>query len=237
MHRLGTITPSSNVVVEQITQAIVADYPDVSAHFARLSHFGASDPFPDSYDLEGMGRAAELLAHAHLDQLCWNGTKGGAIGFDLDRDLCHRMTALTGIKMVTSTLILDEVLQASKARRVGFVTPYETSFLERLTAGWTKAGYDVVATAGAGLTDNYAYSTLASDQLCEMAREVSRASPDAIIFYCTNMLGAPLCAPMEAELGISVYDSVSVAVWRCLRDLGINTSNSAKDWGALFARA
>lgn len=237
MKRFGTITPSSNVVVEQVTQAIVADHPEVVAHFARLSHHGTHDPFPDSYDMKGMESAAELLAHARLDQLCWNGTKGGAIGFDLDRDLCRRMTAQTDIPMVTSTLALDEVLRATGAVRLGFVTPYAPEFLKRLSDGWAAAGYEISAKVGAGLSDNFAYSTVAPTRLFELAQEVAATKPDAIIFSCTNMLGAPLCAALEADLGIPVYDSVSVAVWRCLRDLNVDTAPSQARWGSLFGRA
>ncbi len=235
MRRIGTITPSSNVIVEQVTQAIVADYAQVSAHFARLSYFGSTDRFPHSYDWDGMRDAARLLAHAHLDLLCWNGTKGGAIGFELDRELCSRVAAESGRGMYTSTLVLDDVLRAARSLRVAFVTPYAPEFLERLTGGWRAAGYEVVATAGAGLVDNYAYSTLDAGRLAGMARQVAAARPDAILFYCTNMLGAPLCAPLEAELGIPVYDSVSAPVWRILRELGFDTTASAPRWGSLFA--
>src|SRR4051812_23152608 len=112
----GTITPSSNVMVERITQAILRDVDNVSAHFARIPYFGAGDAFPDSYNWDGMLSAAKLLSHAKMDVICWNGSKGGtmgeAVGFDRDRELCARFTDETGTLPCTSTLALDEALKA-----------------------------------------------------------------------------------------------------------------------------
>jgi len=33
---IGTITPSGNIVVERVTAAILADFPEVSGHFSRI---------------------------------------------------------------------------------------------------------------------------------------------------------------------------------------------------------
>ena len=61
---IGTITPSANVVVERVTTAVLADFPDVSGHFSRTEVVGAADRYTDDYDWSSMLRAAELLAHA-----------------------------------------------------------------------------------------------------------------------------------------------------------------------------
>ncbi len=236
MKRFGTITPSSNVAVEQVTQAIAGAYPGVSAHFARLSHHGSSDPFPDTYDWDGMMLAARLLAHARLDLLCWNGTKGGAIGFDKDRELCRRISEETGLPAITSTLALDALLRETGAEKLAFVTPYQPGFMDRVAAGWGREGFDIVAMEGAGLSDNYSFSTLEEGEIARMTRTAARARPQAIIFYCTNMLSAPLCAALEAELGIPCYDAVSIAVWRALRDMGVDSSASVPGWGRVFMR-
>ena len=39
---IGTITPSGNIVVERVTAAILADFPEVSGHFSRIPVFGSS---------------------------------------------------------------------------------------------------------------------------------------------------------------------------------------------------
>jgi maleate isomerase len=66
-----------------------------------------------------------------------------------------------------------------------------------------------------------------------MARQVAAEKPDAILFYCTNLPGAGLCADMESELGIPVLDSVSAGVWGALSSLGLSASLPRK-WGRLL---
>lgn len=235
MKRFGTVTPSSNVMVEQITQAILRDFPDVSAHFSRISFAGTTDPFPDDYDWRGMVEAARLLGPAKLGAVCWNGSKGGSIGFEKDRELCRRFQEAGGAPATTSTLVLDELLRRDGLRKIAFVTPYTSGLINKIKTVWETQGYDCVAGAGAGLSDNYSYSTLAAEQMRGMAREAADAGPDAIIFYCTNMAGAPLVAELEQAVGLPIYDSVSVAVWKCLRLLGAETTPGSR-WGSLFLR-
>src|SRR5437868_1807 len=101
---IGMITPSANVVVERVTHAILAEFPEVSGHFSRTPVFGSSDNYKDDYDWDGMVGAAKLLAHARLDVICWNGSKGVGLGFDAEYRLCDRITRETGIAATTSVL-------------------------------------------------------------------------------------------------------------------------------------
>jgi maleate isomerase len=137
---IGTITPSANVVVERVTTAVLADFPTVSAHFSRTAVVGSSDAYADDYDWTGMLRAAELLAHAHPSCICWNGSKGGSIGFAADRTLCARIKGMTGIPAITSTLAIDTALRAIKATRVGLVTPYRPTYAAKIPPVFADAG-------------------------------------------------------------------------------------------------
>ena len=84
------ITPSGNVVVERVTNAILRDFPEVSGHFSRTTVVGSTDAYAEDYDWAGMLRAAELLGHAAPACICWNGSKGGSIGFASDRAYAAR---------------------------------------------------------------------------------------------------------------------------------------------------
>ena len=50
-----------------------------------------------------------------------------------------------------------------------------------------------------------------------MVRQVAAAKPQAIVCLCTNFPAAVVAAPMEAELGIPVYDSTALGVWHALQ--------------------
>jgi maleate isomerase len=147
--------------------------------------------------------------------------------------LCQRIEDELGIPAVTSVLSLDQLLHGAGIDRIAFVTPFRQPVNDKIVRGWTAAGYDCIADLGAGLSDNFSYSTMAPDVLKGMARQVATEKPDAILFYCTNLPGAGLCADMEAELGIPVLDSVSAGVWGALSALGLSASLPRK-WGRLL---
>jgi len=233
MLSFGSIAPSSNIMVERVTIAMTRDLPQVSPHFARFGYFGAADPSPGDYDWDAMLGAAGLLADAYPGAICWNGSKGGMIGFDRDRLLCERITTRYGVPACTSTLALDEVLKREGLSRIGFVTPYGDAGNARVLRIWTGEGYTCLPPVGAGLTDNYSFSTLGNDTVRDMARRAAEQRPDVIIFYCTNMHGAEVCAELEAELGLPVLDSVAIGVWKSLALLGVPLP--AGQWGRLIS--
>ncbi|MCR9170833.1 MAG: Asp/Glu/hydantoin racemase, partial [Rhodobacteraceae bacterium] len=87
--RLGMLTPSSNTVLEPITAAMLHQLPDVSAHFARFRvvKISMEDDALGQFTNEPMLAAADLLADAKVQSICWNGTSSGWLGFDTDRTL------------------------------------------------------------------------------------------------------------------------------------------------------
>lgn len=230
---LGTITPSGNTVVEGVTLAILRDFPEVSPHFSRTPVFGDRDPFPQSYDFESMLAAAKLLAHANPSVIIWNGSKGGSIDFALDDELVGRIARETGIQAVTSTIALDEVLKATGVKRYALVTPYNTAYQHKTIACFERAGYECVAEAHSDLKDNLSFASVKPDTIEAMLRQVAQAKPQAIVTFCTNFPAAPVVSRMEEELGIPIYDSTALPVWKALKLVGVDTGR-ARRWGRLF---
>ena len=234
-HFIGWITPSANTVVERVTLGILRDFPAVSAHFSRTSVVGAKDPFPSSYDFDDMLAAARLLADAQLDVVAWNGSKGGSIDFALDHDLVARIEALTGARATTSTLAIDRVLREDGVKRFALACPYADAYRQRIVDTFGREGYECVAARSAGLTDNYSFSRIPTDTIAAMLREVARSKPQVIVTFCTNFPAGPLVAEMEDELGVPIYDTVTMAVWGALKLLDIDT-RPGRAWGRVFDR-
>ena len=69
-----------------------------------------------------------------------------------------------------------------------------------------------------------------------MLREVARSEPHAIVTFCTNFLAAPVVPALEAELGIPIYDSTVLPVWKALQRCGVDTRRG-RGWGRLFELA
>src|SRR5215471_19258130 len=124
--RLGMLTPSSNTVLEPTTAAMLAGVPDVTAHFSRfrVTEIALSDQALQQFDDTELLRAAELLAHAKVDVIAWNGTSAAWLGFDRDEQLCARIMEATGIRACTSVLAFRDLFAQRGIKRIGLVTPY-----------------------------------------------------------------------------------------------------------------
>ena len=177
--------------------------------------------------------AAQMLADAHCDVICWIGASASWLGWDHDRTLCAAIREQTGIPACSAVLALEEVFRANSIARFGLVTPYVAEVQARILANFALAGFTCSAERSRGLSVNYDFAALDADAICAMVREVARSQPDAITILCTNMRGAPLAESLETELGMPVYDSVAVAVWASLRCAGIAPSR-VQGWGRLF---
>jgi maleate isomerase len=232
---IGMLTPSSNTALEPITTMMLAGLPEVTAHFGRfrVKTIALSDTALSQFDDSNILAAADLLSDAELHAIAWNGTSSSWLGFESDELLCKRITERTGIPAGTSVLAINEILRATGARDIAFVTPYTDDVQERINANYAKAGFNVVAERHLGLSHNFSFSEVTEEEIIAMTREVAKAKPQAIIPLCTNLRSAPLVEALEKETGIPIYDSISTAVWKCLKLSGVNPKR-VQGWGRLF---
>jgi maleate isomerase len=235
---LGMLTPSSNTALEPITTAMVAGLPEVSAHFSRfkVTEIALSSQALAQFNNDEILRAAELLAHARVDCIGWNGTSSGWLGFEADLRLCEQISAATGIPATTSMLALNEILQQRNVTRLGYVTPYLDDVQARILENYRKLGIACQGERHLGLQDNFSFSEVPVSQLETMTREVAKQKPDAITIICTNLRAAPSVARLERETGIPIYDTIATVVWKCLRLAGVETRR-VTGWGTLFQEA
>lgn len=234
--RLGMLTPSSNTVLEPVMAAMTADAPGTSVHFSRfrVTEIALSQAALGQFAFDGMVAAAELLAHAKVDAIAWNGTSAAWMGFRQDEELCRRIEGATGIPATSSVLAFREAFRSLCASRIGLVTPYTADVQARIAANWAEAGFPCTAERHLGLSDNFSFAETGEGEIARLVREVARDGCDAVAIVCTNMAGAPLAAPLEAELGLPVLDSVAVTLWASLGLVGADAS-AFRRWGRLFA--
>jgi maleate isomerase len=233
--RLGMLTPSSNTTLEPVTAAMLASLPSVSVHFSRfrVTEIALTGDALAQFDDRPILAAAELLAHAKVDVIAWNGTSSGWLGFDADVRLCERIEAATGIRAATSMLALNEVLAATGVKRFGLVTPYIDAVQQRIVANYATLGIACDAERHLGIQDNFAFSEVSPETLAGLIRTVAADKPDAIGIICTNLPAAPLVAALEAELGLPIYDTIATAVWKSLRLAGVDPG-LITGWGRVF---
>jgi len=234
--RLGMLTPSSNIVLEPLTASMLSGLADVTAHFGRfkVTEIALSREAVQQFEPSEILRACELLSHAKVDVIAWNGTSASWLGFDTDEHLCARITAETAIKASTCVLAYRDIFLKQSITRIGLVSPYTDDVQERIIDNWARSGVRCVSERHAGIKDNFSFGELSEAQIADMIRQVATTPCDAIVVLCTNMRGAPLAEPLERELGVPIYDSVAVTLWKSLCAAGVDPGR-VKGWGSLFA--
>ncbi len=233
--RFGVLTPSSNTALEPLTSAMLAQLPDVTAHFSRftVTQIALSDRALGQFDDRHVLAAAALLADARVDVIGWSGTSAGWLGFDHDVTLCQRIEAETGTPATTSMLALNEILETHGLQRFGLVTPYTGDVQSRILANYRNAGFEVLAEDHLGISENFAYAEVTAETLTAQVRRVAEAGAPAIVVACTNLSSAHLVPQWEAELGVPVLDTTATVVWKMLRMTGQGGIPVA-GWGRLM---
>ena len=232
--RIGMLTPSSNTVLEPLTQAMLAGVPGISAHFSRfrVTEISLSDDALAQFDDRPILAAAELLADARVDVIAWNGTSAAWRGFDTDVQLCERITAATGVAATSSILALNEVLHRA-GTDFGLMSPYLGDVQSRILANYAGIGLTCRRERHLDISENFAFSQIPLATIASLVRDVAEARPAAIATVCTNMAAAPLVAELEAELGVPIYDTTALALWKSLLLAGVDPSVIV-GWGSLF---
>jgi maleate isomerase len=238
MTRLGMLTPSSNTALEPITYAMLAGVEGISVHFSRfkVTEIALSDAATRQFDHSEILRAAELLAHAKVDVIAWNGTSASWLGFDRDERLCERITEATGIRACTTVLGYRDLFQRLPAARIGLVSPYTADVQSRIMTNWGSQGLNCVAERHLSLADNFSFAEVPEAEIGRLIEEVVREGADAAVVLCTNMRGAGVAERLERKLGAGVFDSIAVTLWACLIATGVDPS-VVRGWGSVFTNS
>ena len=236
--RLGILTPSSNVALEPLTCRILADLPEVTAHFARfpVTEIALKPAALAQFDDSRILAAAALLADAKVDVICWSGTAAGWLGFATDIELCRRIKAETGIRATTSVLALNEALTLAGCATFGLVTPYTGDVQKRILDNYAGGGFRGMAERHLGLHANFDFAMVPDTELAALVKAVASeipVRPAALVSFCTNLWSAHLAAEIEEATGLPFFDTVSTTIWKALHMTGIDTCR-VKGWGSLF---
>lgn len=233
--RLGMIVPSSNTCLEPMSYRILGDREDVTIHSARIpvTRIALDSGSDRQFDVEGMRAAAELLATAEVDVIAWNGTSGSWLGLEHDREIAAEITAATGIPATTSTLAYFDAFSQFGTALIGLLTPYTEDVNEQVIARYAEAGIRTSGHRALGLSNNESFARVAPEELVPGSLELAEDRPDALVYLCTNLYGAPVVADIEGRTGVAVLDSVAVTLWRCLQLAGAPLLD--KRWGKLLA--
>lgn len=232
---LGMLTPSSNTTLEPVSARMLAGLPEVSVHAGRfrVTQIALGADALGQFDMAPMLAAADLLADAQCQAICWNGTSAGWLGFDRDVSLCRAIEERTGIRASSCVLAMVEAMHLAGVRRFGLVSPYTDDVQQAIVANFAHAGFECVAERHAGISVNFDFSAIEPAVIDRMLDEVAQVKPQAVLVLCTNMDGAALAADFEQRSGALLLDSVATAAWGALRAAGVD-ARRVRGWGRLF---
>ncbi len=242
--RFGVIVPSSNTVLEPVTQQIVAslasDTVDVTVHFSRfrVTKIEISPESNAQFTQDAMLEAAQLLADAHVDVIGWSGTSASWLGIATDEALCRSIAQATGIPATSSVLAMNDILRCRPTGAdIGLVTPYTPDLNAAIQR--TYAGMGMIIADGqsccAGLSENVAFADLDEPQLDRMVEEVVQHGAKTVMIMCTNVRAAGRAKHWESVHGIQVLDSVATVVVGMLKTLVVEV-DASEQWGSVLSK-
>jgi len=233
--RIGMIVPSSNTCLEPMTYRILGERDDVTVHSARIpvTRIALDAGSDQQFDAAGMRAAAEMLATADVDVIAWNGTSGSWLGVAHDEAIAAEITRATGVPATTSTLAYFAAFRRFGISDIGLLTPYTADVNAQVAARYSENGVTVTGHIALGLSDNESFGRVRPEALVDPSIALAEAGPDALVYLCTNLYGAPIAAEVEACTGVPVLDSVAVTLWHCLELAGSPLLDAR--WGRLLA--
>lgn len=234
--KIGMLTPSSNTALEPICSRMVHDLETiVTMHYSRftVTKISLEEDALKQFDFSPMLAAAELLADADVDVIAWNGTSGGWLGLDVDRELCDKITEATGIPATTSMLAQLNAFQAMNIKQIHLITPYLSAMQECLIKEYKKYGIEVVNDVCLNQSVNRSFSLVPQTRIQEMFAEVCKDPADGISVVCTNFPAMWSVPKMEAFYHLPVIDTINCVVWESMKMVDL-PANLISNSGILF---
>jgi maleate isomerase len=198
-----------------------------------VTEIAVSETALAQFDADTMLSAGALLADARPNAIVWNGTSGGWLGLEADRRIADALFDTFDIAASTVTLALVDLLRATGAERISFVTPYTEDIQARIVRTFEAAGFQVAVSPCLGISENFAFGAVTVDAMDRIVVEAAADRPDVIIPFCTNLPAARHVARWEDEFGIPVFDSIAIATASALKLAGMSP-RLVQEWGSLF---
>jgi maleate isomerase len=228
--KLGLIVPSWNTVNEYEFQQVI--HPGMSVHSMRIK-ITADDEENYSWMGTQVPAAAQLLAHAKVQVICYGCLAGGFVqGPGDDQQIIKDIETATGIHGVADVAAVVDALRALQVTRVSVASPYEPWLNEKLREYLNAFGIEVLALKGLG---SQAHASFTPEQNAALAAEVDRPESQAVLIACSNFRTLEFIEPLEKTLGKPVISSNLASLWRMLRLLGDRRSMPRA--GRLFREA
>jgi len=214
--RIGLLVPSANSVMEPDFYRHLPQ--NVTLHTARMyfeeSSVAGEERMIDEFALP----AAKDLATVHPHVVVFGCTSGGALrGSEYDRELCTKISSITGSPVVSAIEAMNEALAAARAKKLLILTPYTDELNQRLKHSIEETGLEVIGIFGMGITESFPIGQVEVDEIIQFAKEkIQGLNPDCLFFSCTNFRAMETIPQLKAAFGLPVVTSNQAAFDKAL---------------------
>jgi arylmalonate decarboxylase len=194
---------------------------------------------PEGYDAawDGILPAAKALAAQGVDAIMVIGTSLTFYrGYEAHQQLLEQLRKETGLPVSTMTEAVVEGLRSVGARRVAVATAYSDLVNDRLADFLRRAGFEVSAVKGFGITEFGGAERMTETDIIDLSGQAigEAKAADAVLISCGGLLTLGCAVPIEQRHGIPVVTSTQSAFWKALRLAG--DSGHVPDRGRMLAQ-
>ncbi len=219
--RIGLLVPSSNTTMESEFNLMIRESDvEITIHTARM-------PLQQTTidELLKMERkayaAADRLAHANVDVICYGCTSGSLIhGLKFAKEISKKILAKTGIPTVTTSEAVLDTSRHLGLTKLTVITPYTEDINQKEMAFLENAGIKVLSITGLGLVDNLEIGRTDPTSLIPIVRNNYIPTAHGGVFIsCTNLRTLEIIQPLEDELQVPVFSSNTASFFAVLKRL------------------
>jgi maleate isomerase len=213
-YKLGLIVPSWNTTMEY--ECFRMAPAGISIHTSRIAHTEDSDEA--ALQMAGKSpEAAELLAHAKVNAICFGCTGASFRKIGIDREIVKNIESATKIPATTTATAIVEALKFLGVESVAIASPYPER-INKLLADYLKAAaVEVVSQKGLSVE---CPAFLPPENAYRLALEVDCKKADGILTSCTNFRSLEVIEKIEKDIEKPVVSSNTASLWKLLQLVG-----------------
>jgi maleate isomerase len=225
-YQLGLIVPSWNTTMEYECCRMAP--AGVSIHSSRIPHTDDSEK-SNLHTAEVAPAAAELLAHAKVNAICFGCTGASFVKTGIDQKIIQEIEAVTKTPTTTSSTAITEALNYLEIKSVAIASPYPEKANDLLAKFLVRSGFKVVSQRGLNVE---CPAFLPPENAYKVAVDANSEKADGILISCTNFRSLEVIEQLERDLGKPVISSNTASMWKILQLAGVKDKVSGA--GNLF---
>ncbi|WP_424946247.1 maleate cis-trans isomerase family protein [Candidatus Spongiihabitans sp.] len=224
--RIGVVVPYTNTNLEPDLTAMRPD--GVSMHFTRIAGYELNCA-PNTSTMQALGNAPmdasiDLLTAIRPDIILYGCTSATlALGRRADLALAIRLTAYSGLPVVTASNAVINALTDIAVSKIVICTPYDHQLSEVTTKFFEDSGFNVISVSRIEkVLDSLGQGAISCDEITRLALKADQQKAEAIVIVCTDLRAVECINTIESLTGKPVISSNQALLYAATKVLGVS---------------